>query len=58
MLKIKEAREIFSLLQFPKALQSDICCYAFLAMAGISKESDWSEATNKWIRIHDIIEFT
>lgn len=28
-----------------------------LAMAGIKPEMPWNEATNEWIRIHDIIQF-
>lgn len=41
----------------PKAQQADICCYVILAMAGIKPDMQWKEATNEWIRIHDIIQF-
>jgi hypothetical protein len=41
----------------PKAQQTDICCYVILAMSGIKPDMKWQEATNKWIRIHDIIQF-
>ena len=41
----------------PKQQQADICCYVILAMAGIKPEMSWNEATNEWIRIHDIIQF-
>lgn len=41
----------------PKQQQADICCYVILAMAGIKPEMPWNEATNEWIRIHDIIQF-
>ena len=41
----------------PKAQQADICCYVILAMAGIKPDMSWSEVTNEWIRIHDIIQF-
>lgn len=54
----EEAREILSSLNMPTAQQSDICCYALLAMAAITKLLEWSSATNAWIRIHDIIRFT
>ena len=27
-------------------------------MAGVKPDMSWSEATNEWIRIHDIIQFT
>ena len=55
--KIDEAREFLQLVGMPKAQQADICCYVILAMAGIKPDMAWSEATNEWIRIHDIIQF-
>lgn len=57
MAKLEEAREILKFVGMPKAQQADICCYVLLAMAGIKPEMRWSEATNEWIRIHDIIHF-
>lgn len=41
----------------PETQQSDVCCYVILAMASIKPEMPWSEATNEWIRIHDMIKF-
>jgi hypothetical protein len=58
MSKKNEAREILSSLNMPIAQQSDICCYSLLAMAAISESAEWQDATNEWIRIHDIIKFT
>ena len=55
--KIEEAREFLQTIGMPKAQQADICCYVILAMAGIKPEMPWNEATNEWIRIHDIIQF-
>lgn len=55
--KINEAREFLLLVGMPKAQQADICCYVILAMAGIKPDMAWSQATNDWIRIHDIIQF-
>lgn len=55
--KIEEAREFLQKVGMPKAQQADICCYVILAMAGIKPNMSWSEATNEWIRIHDIIQF-
>ena len=55
--KIEEAREFLQTIGMPKAQQADICCYVILAMAGIKSDMSWSEATNEWIRIHDIIQF-
>ena len=54
--KIEETREFLQMIGMPKAQQADICCYVILAMAGVPDMS-WSEATNEWIRIHDIIQF-
>lgn len=55
--KILETREFLKNIGMPKQQQADICCYVILAMAGVKPEMAWSEATNEWIRIHDIIQF-
>lgn len=55
--KISETREFLKNIGIPKQQQADICCYVILAMAGIKPEMPWNEATNEWIRIHDIIQF-
>lgn len=57
MPKKDEAKEILSSLKMPIAQQSDICCYLLLAMAAITELSEWTDSTNDWIRIHDIIQF-
>ncbi len=56
--KIEEARNFLITIGMPKAQQADICCYVLLAMAGLKPDISWSEATNNWIRIHDIIQFS
>lgn len=58
MSKLDEARALLDLLGMPKAQQADICCLSLLAMAGITENAPWSEASNDWIRIHDIIAFS
>ena len=55
---VKKMQAILAKLQVPVKQQSEICAYTLLAMAGIKKNTSWSSATNEWIRIHDIIEFT
>ena len=55
--KIEETRDFLNRIGMPKAQQADICCYVILAMAGIKPDMQWKEATNEWIRIHDIIQF-
>lgn len=57
MSKIDEARGFLNDIGMPKAQLADICCLSLLAMAGITEEMRWSDATNEWIRIHDIIAF-
>jgi hypothetical protein len=58
MPKKDDARIILSALDMPPSRQSDICCYALLAMAAISESTKWEDASNEWVRIHDIIQFT
>lgn len=55
--KLEEARKILEFTGMPKAQQTDICCYVLLSMAGIKPHMNWNEATNKWLRIHDMIQF-
>lgn len=55
--KVEEAREFLKTIGMPKAQQTDLCCYVILAMAGIKPDMSWSEATNEWMRIHDMIQF-
>ena len=58
MSKIEDARNILKKLQVPTKQQSDICCFTLLAMANIKKKDKWNEATNQWVRIHDVISYT
>lgn len=58
MSKIEEAREILKELQVPDKQQTDLCCFALLAMANINEQDLWASATNDWIRIHDVIAYT
>ena len=55
--KVEEAREILKYVGMPKAQQTDLCCYVLLAMAAVKPDMRWNEASNEWIRIHDIIQF-
>ena len=57
MSKLKEAKNILNDLKVPLKQQSDLCGYVILAMADIKKNEKWDKATNKWIRIHDVIAF-
>lgn len=57
MSKLADAHTILEAMQVPTAQQSDVCCYALLAISGIKEEDDWSSSSDQWIRIHDIIVF-
>lgn len=58
MSKIDEAKEILATLQVPAKQQNTMCCCVLLAMAGLVEETSWQDATNEWIRIHDVIAFS
>lgn len=57
MSKLEEAKKILKELKVPLKQQSDLCGYVILAMADIKKNDKWAKATNKWIRIHEVIAF-
>lgn len=57
MSKIDGARTFLQDIGMPKAQQGDLCCYSLLAMAGITADTEWADASNNWIRIHDIMQF-
>lgn len=57
MSKVDEAREFLSSIGMPKEQQADICALSILAMASIKPDDNWENASNNWIRIHDIIAF-
>lgn len=58
MSKLNDAKEILKSLQVPVKQQSVMCCYALLALAAITENSQWQDAENQWIRIHDILKFS
>lgn len=56
--KLDQVRDILSQIGMPQKQQSMICIFTLLAMANLKRDTPWHEASNKWIRIHDIIAFT
>ena len=58
MSKIDEAKSILASLGMPDKQQADLCCYSLLAMLNVGPDTAWGDATNEWIRIHDILQFT
>ena len=55
--KLEIAKSLLKQIGMPTKQQSRMCALTLLAMANVRKSSPWSKATNKWIRIHDIIAF-
>lgn len=55
--KIETAKKLLERIGMPTAQQSTLCCLTLLAMANIKKEDKFQDATNNWIRIHDVISF-
>lgn len=55
MRKIDQARQILKEIGMPKAQQTEICCLILLAMSGLRPRTPWCDATNEWLRIHDVI---
>lgn len=57
MTKLDEAKKFLLDIGMPKEQQADICGLTLLALANITEDLPWSESTNEWVRIHDIISF-
>ena len=54
--KLDDIKSILLSLGIPQEIINDMCCYSLLAMLGVSENTPWKEATNEWIRIHDVIQ--
>lgn len=57
MSKLEDARDILLSIGMPKKQQNDMCCYCLLALLQMTEYDEWTEATNNWFRIHDIMGF-
>lgn len=57
MKRLDQAKQLLKELQVPTQQQSDMCAYVLLALANLKKRTPWAEATNEWVRIHDVIQF-
>lgn len=55
--KLEHAKQLLADVGMPVQQQSVICCLTLLAMAGIKIDTPFKEATNNWVRIHDVINF-
>ena len=48
---------LLSKIGLPREQQSDLCAYTLLALASIENDDSWTEATDSWMGIHEIIAF-
>lgn len=55
--KIETVKNLLQSIGMPDAQQTMQCCLTLLAMAGVEKNGSFSDATNAWIRIHDVMSF-
>lgn len=55
--KLEVAKHLLERVGMPTEQQSTLCCLSLLAMAKLAKSTPYSQATNEWVRIHDIIAF-
>lgn len=55
--KIETAKFLLDTIGMPIQQQSTLCCLTLLAMANIKKDTNFEDASNDWIRIHDVITF-
>ena len=51
------AKDLLVKVNMPVKQQGALCCLTLLAMAKLKNGMSWNEATNDWIRIHDVIAF-
>ena len=58
MSKIDEAKIILNALKLPAKQQNGMCCCVLLAMSNMLEKMQWKDASNRWIRIHDVIAFS
>lgn len=49
--KLEYAKSLLNQIGMPQRQQGVLCALALLAMAGLKRDSRWSDATNEWIRI-------
>lgn len=54
---IANTQTLLEELGMPPQQQSELCALTILALAGILDGTPLSQATNEWMRIHDIIQF-
>lgn len=57
MNKKDEIQNMLAALGMPNKGRSSLCLLTLLALAGVGKKTPWKNASNAWLRIHDLILF-
>ena len=57
MNNIEKTQNLLKDMSVPDLQQTELCALTLLAMANLKPNDKWDDATNEWIRIHDIISF-
>ncbi len=55
--KLDIIKDLLKRIGMPVQQQSQLCSLTILAMANLKKDTLWANASNQWIRIHDVILF-
>jgi hypothetical protein len=55
--KLDITKNLLSDIGMPAKQQSVLCSLTLLAMADLKPDTPWRNATNNWMRIHDVISF-
>lgn len=58
MSKLDDAKKLLKEIGMPVQQQTDIAGYTLLTLAGQKENTKWSQSTNEWIRIHDVLQET
>lgn len=54
---LESAKNLLARINMPTKQQGALCCLTLLAMVKLKNGMPWNEATNDWVRIHDVIAF-
>lgn len=55
--KIDTVKNLLGIVGMPSSQQSEVCALTLLAVAGLSENDLFCDASNNWIRIHDVMVF-
>ena len=55
--KLADAKKILFLLGMPAKQQSDLCAFTLVALAGLTPNMKWQQASQNWFGIHEIMQF-